>query len=108
MQKSIESRDKQALREASSKSRERLQWQQSSIPDQKILATSKTIRHEGQQMRMSTESHVSGISGILGNTIANMGASGISVANTIPVSRINNKSSERLSDEILIGCTVLQ
>lgn len=107
MQKSVESRDaNRKATEASSKSRERLLWTQHN--DQKVLATSKTIKYENpnNQIRMSTESHVSGISGILGTTqLTAMGQSAISQNNNLQRS---HKKQERLSDEILIGCQVLQ
>jgi hypothetical protein len=84
------------------------------LNEQKMTATSKTYRHPADsqnQFRMSTESHVSGISGILGNTqlTANMGASGISVVNqpTVTAGRGINQN-DSLADEIFIGCQVLQ
>ena len=57
---------------------------------------------------MSTESHVSGISGILGATQLTAGASQISIGPQNGQQRSQNTGSDRLSDEILVGCTVLQ
>ena len=59
---------------------------------------------------MSTESHVSGISGILGNTqlTTNMGASGISVSGAGAANHRSHKNSDGFYDEILVGCQVLQ
>lgn len=82
MQKSIESRDgRKGVEIVSGKSRERLMQQQNNQTpvgrDQKLVraiataATSTAYRHYNDsqnQVRMSAESHVSGISGILGNT----------------------------------------